>query len=67
MCSAGPLLAFGRLAEVLAKDRVGLPLAAGEIVTTGTLTRAFRVMPGELWHTRFSGTTLPPAGIHFVE
>jgi 2-oxo-3-hexenedioate decarboxylase len=63
----GPLLALGRLADVLAKDTVSLPLAAGEIVTTGTLTRAFPVMPGEVWHTQFTGITLPPADIQFVE
>src|SRR5215212_2217615 len=39
----GPLSALRHLVEVLANDPVNPPLAAGEIVTTGTLTRAFPV------------------------
>ena len=35
--------------------------AAGEIVTTGTLTRAFPVAPGEAWQTVL--TSVPLAGI----
>ena len=57
----GPLSALRHLVELLAKDRVNLPLAAGEIVTTGTLTRAFPVRPGESWSTRL--ISLPIAGI----
>ena len=35
----GPLSALRHLVELLARDSVNPPLAAGEIVTTGTLTR----------------------------
>ena len=45
----GPLFALRHLAETLAKDPLSPPLAAGEIVTTGTLTRAFPVAAGEEW------------------
>jgi 2-keto-4-pentenoate hydratase len=35
------------------------PVAAGEIVTTGTLTAALPVKPGETWSTALSGIELP--------
>jgi 2-oxo-3-hexenedioate decarboxylase len=54
----GPLYALQHLAEVLAEDDSNPPLAAGEIVTTGTLTRAFPISPGERWSTRLSGIAL---------
>ncbi len=38
----GPLSAVKHLAGVLAADRQATPIAAGEIITTGTVTRAFR-------------------------
>src|SRR6266446_5949690 len=37
----GPVSALRHLIDLLARDQVNPPLAAGEIVTTGTLTRAF--------------------------
>ena len=57
----GPLAALRHLTGVLARDPVSPPLAAGEIVTTGTLTRAMPVKPGEAWSTRLYGVAL--AGI----
>ncbi len=54
----GPLSALRHLVQLLAADEVNPPLAAGEIVTTGTLTRAFPIAPGETWRTRFSGLPL---------
>ena len=41
------------------KDRLNPPLRAGEIVTTGTLTRAFPVLPGEPGRRRSKGSTCP--------
>ena len=40
----GPLSALRHLNDLLAADRHNPPLAAGEIVTTGTVTRAFRLL-----------------------
>jgi len=57
----GPVSALRYLIEVLAQDAVNPPLAAGEIVTTGTLTRAFPVSPGQSWRTELHG--LPLHGI----
>ncbi len=57
----GPLAALRHLVGVLAGDPESPPLAAGEIITTGTLTRALPVAPGETWSTAVSG--LPLRGI----
>jgi 2-oxo-3-hexenedioate decarboxylase len=62
----GPLFALRHLAETLAKDPESPPLAAGEIVTTGTLTRAFPVAASEEWSTKLSGIPLEDARIRFV-
>jgi len=57
----GPLSTLRYLLDVLSRDTENPPLQAGEIVTTGTLTRAFPVAPGETWRTRLIG--LPVEGI----
>lgn len=53
-----PLLALAHLAGVL--DQQGKPLAAGELVTTGTLTAALPVTAGETWRMEVSGLQLAP-------
>lgn len=55
----GPLTALRHLVEVLAADAGSPPLAAGEIVTTGTLTKALPIEPGEAWSTRLDGVPIP--------
>ena len=62
----GPLSALRHLVALLAEDRGNPPLAAGEIVTTGTLTRAFPVAPGETWSTRLSGIGLDGIALRFA-
>ena len=57
----GPLAALRALVAVLAADTNNPPLAAGEIVTTGSLTRAPPIAPGEVWETRMSGSPLEGA------
>ena len=60
-----PALALGWLARTL--DQQGAaPLAAGEIVTTGTITPAPIVQPGELWHTSLEGINLSPLTLSFI-
>jgi 2-keto-4-pentenoate hydratase len=54
----GPLSALRHLVDILARDQSNPPLAAGEIVTTGTLTRAFPVSAGATWTTELTGVTL---------
>ena len=55
----GPLEALRWLVEDLAWRSDGPPLAAGEVVTTGTLTGAHEVAPGEVWTTAVTGAPLP--------
>jgi 2-oxo-3-hexenedioate decarboxylase len=62
----GPLSALRHLVEVLASDPVNPPLAAGEIVTTGTLTRAFPVAPSETWTTEPTGVALDGIAVRFA-
>jgi 2-oxo-3-hexenedioate decarboxylase len=62
----GPLAALRHLVEVLAGDPGSPPLAAGEIVTTGTLTRALPIAPGETWSTQLHGIDLAGVSVRFV-
>jgi 2-oxo-3-hexenedioate decarboxylase len=61
----GPLSALRHLNDLLAADQHNPPLAAGEIITTGTVTRAFPVSAGETWHTELHGLVLTPMEIRF--
>lgn len=60
-----PLIALGHLVELLRAQPHAPPLAAGEIVTTGTLTDAHPVAPGETWRTQLSGTALRGLEVRF--
>ncbi len=60
-----PFLALRHLIEVLAQDPVNPPLKAGEIVSTGTLTRALPVAAGETWRTRLNGIALAGIELRF--
>jgi 2-keto-4-pentenoate hydratase len=53
-----PLLALAYLLEVLRGLPQFPPVAAGEIVTTGTLTAALPVRAGEIWTTTLAGIEL---------
>jgi 2-oxo-3-hexenedioate decarboxylase len=61
----GPLSTISHLLGVLAKDQANPPLRAGEIITTGTVTRAFPVAPGETWQTRLVGLPLEGLTLRF--
>jgi len=60
-----PLYALAHLVEVLAIQPEFEQLHAGEIVSTGTLTDAHAVKPGETWSTTFEGLPLPGLTIAF--
>jgi 2-keto-4-pentenoate hydratase len=60
-----PLLALGFLVDVLKKQPEAPPLAVGEIVTTGVLTDAHPVAPGDTWHTQLTGLPLHGITIDF--
>ena len=51
----GPLSALKDVVLVLSCDPYNPAIAAGEIVTTGTVTRAFAMARGETWCSEFSG------------
>jgi 2-oxo-3-hexenedioate decarboxylase len=61
----GPVSALDHLIGLLACDQVNPPLAAGEIVTTGTLTRALPVACGETWTTGLTGVALDGICVRF--
>lgn len=58
----GPLAALADLVVQRGDDR----LPAGWIVSTGTLTRALPVAPGETWTTVIAGADLPPLTLSFT-
>lgn len=61
----GPLSTIRYLMDLLARDPDNPPLAAGEIVSTGTLTRALPVKPGETWMTKLKGIALEGVSLRF--
>ena len=61
-----PLLALKHMVDLLRRLPRHQPLAAGEIVTTGTLTAALDIKPGQTWHTAFTGMDLPGLRVRFV-
>jgi 2-oxo-3-hexenedioate decarboxylase len=61
----GPVSTLRYLMDLLARDPDNPPLAAGEIVSTGTLTRALPVRPGETWTTKLKGIALEDASLRF--
>ncbi len=61
----GPLSAVRHLVELLSSDSDNPPLAAGEIVASGTLTRALPVKAGEMWRTKLKGIGLEGISLRF--
>lgn len=57
----GPLSALKHFVQGLEADPLGRKLKAGDLVTTGTVTRAFPVRAGERWSTQVIG--LPQTGL----
>jgi 2-keto-4-pentenoate hydratase len=54
-----PLSAFAHLADVLARQSRFVPVQAGEVVSTGTITAPQPVAAGQTWSTRVDGIDLP--------
>jgi 2-oxo-3-hexenedioate decarboxylase len=61
----GLLSAVRHLVELLSRDPDNLPLAAGEIVASGTLTRALPVKAGETWTTKLNGIGFEGISLRF--
>ena len=62
-----PLAAVVHLMQVLASQSPHQPLQANEIVTTGTVTRAYSVQPGEIWQTVLEGIALPGLSVALTD
>jgi 2-oxo-3-hexenedioate decarboxylase len=60
-----PLKAIAHLLEVLSKQGV-VTLQAGEIVTTGTITTAQTIHPGETWQAELQGIGLSGMTVTFT-
>jgi 2-oxo-3-hexenedioate decarboxylase len=60
-----PLAAIAHLLSVLASQPHAAPLAAGELVTTGTITTAHAVRPGQIWRSQLEGIALPGLSVEF--
>ena len=60
-----PLYALAQLVELLAIQPEFNQLHAGELVSTGTLTDAHPVKPGETWTTAIEGLSLPGLTVAF--
>ena len=61
-----PLHALWHLHRLLQTQPQFAPLAAGEIVTTGTWTDAYPIAAGQTWTSAFSGISLPGLTVSFV-
>jgi 2-oxo-3-hexenedioate decarboxylase len=61
----GPLKVLAYLTDMLSRDPYNPPLAAGEILSTGTLTRALDIKAGETWTARVTGIPLEPVVLRF--
>lgn len=62
----GPVSTIRYIMELLVRDSDNPPLAAGEIISTGTLTLAQPVKAGETWTSRLKGIALEDATITFA-
>ena len=60
-----PLLALAHLVEILAAHPDFPKLSGGEIISTGTMTDAAPVAPGESWSTVFDGDEFPGLTVRF--
>ena len=60
-----PLRALQHLVQMLGTDKINPPLQAGELVSTGTLTRAMPVHAGQTWRTSVSGIPLEEISLRF--
>ncbi len=60
---SSPALCLGQLADTLKGSH---PLAAGEVITSGTLTDAMSIAVGETWAAQVEGLALPTLTIKFT-
>jgi 2-keto-4-pentenoate hydratase len=56
----GPLNALRLWVDAMAEHTPGWPIGAGDCVTTGTITDAWALLPGQRWSTTLSDARLVP-------
>ena len=61
-----PVHALWQLNQMLTAQSQFAPLAAGEIITTGTWADVLPIAAGETWTSAFSGISLPGLSLSFV-
>lgn len=62
----GPLSALQAMVEAMAVTTPHWSIAAGDVVTTGTITDAWPLVPGQRWQTRLSDARLAPLTLRTV-
>lgn len=62
----GPLSALRHFVEESARVHGHVIVRPGDIVTTGTVPRAYPIRPGQHWETRVHGLPLPGLSLHAV-
>lgn len=55
----GPLDALRTWIDAMHAQPMHWPIAAGDVVSTGTITDAWPLLPGQVWQTRLSDPRLP--------
>jgi len=60
----GPLHALRLWVDAMAEHTPGWPIRPGDMVTTGTITDAWPLLPGQTWQTRLSDVRLSPLTLH---
>jgi len=61
-----PALALAHLARLLATQPQFQPLAPGEVITTGTLTDAWPIAPGEIWTSDYGALGIGGVTVEFT-
>ena len=62
-----PVTPLAFLADMLSRQTRFQPLAAGEIITTGTLTAAMPIRSGETWSSEYAGISLTGLQLSFTD
>jgi 2-oxo-3-hexenedioate decarboxylase len=57
---ASPALCLAELASAASRQKYAEPLAAGEIITTGSMTDAQPIAANQTWTATLEGLPLPP-------
>jgi 2-oxo-3-hexenedioate decarboxylase len=65
-CFGSPALCVEEVAHAVAKQAGARPLAAGELISTGSLTPAQLVKPGETWRAEIEGLPIANLELRFT-